>query len=148
MLSIPDLAIVGVFALLVFGPDKLPGVMRKAGHVMRDIQNTSQGFIREMEHAADVTEPPKPWAPPEHSEDPAYPMHGYGATGSGDELHHPTAEELDAIVAPLPHQEPLPEVDHAPVAMQHELAQTPDSIAEATLHPGKATPEPDHSANI
>ncbi len=162
MLSIPDLAIVGVFALLVFGPDKLPGVMRKAGHVMRDIQNTSQGFIREMEHAADVSEPLKPWAPPEHPEDPAYPMHGYGATSNGDELHLPTAEELDAIVPPIghphemtgPHAGPAlaeaaaPEADRPPVAMQHELAQPPESISETTLHPGKAAPEPDHSANI
>ncbi len=162
MLSIPDLAIVGVFALLVFGPDKLPGVMRKAGHVMRDLQNTSQGFIREMERAADVNEPPpKPWAPPEHPEDPAYPMHGYGASSNGDELHHPTAEELDAIVPPIAHQPemvgphadpahaeaPLEEPDRAPIAMQHD-AQTPDAVNQATLYPGKATPEPDHSANI
>jgi len=174
MLSIPDLAIVGVFALLVFGPDKLPGVMRKAGHVMRDIQNTSQGFIREMERAADVSEPQKPWAPPEHPEDHAYPMHGYGASSNGDVLHGPTAEELESIA--LPHAEMLPladhasavspdhapalhlptdtiaaahpESDHAPVAMQHELAPDPQTVTDATLHPGKPTPETDHSANI
>ena len=173
MLSIPDLAIVGVFALLVFGPDKLPGVMRKAGHVMRDIQNTSQGFIREMERAADVSEPQKPWAPPEHPDDPAYPMHGYGASSNGEVLHEPTAEELESIA--LPHAEMLPladragvvpdhapaahssldpvaeahpESDHVPLAMQHELAQDPQTIADARLHPGKPTPESDHSANI
>ena len=53
MLSIPDMAILGAAALLLFGPEQLPRVMRKAGSVMRDIQNTSQSFIREMERAAD-----------------------------------------------------------------------------------------------
>jgi len=38
-------------ALLLFGPEQLPKVARKAGSVMRDIQNTSQSFIREMERA-------------------------------------------------------------------------------------------------
>lgn len=60
MLSLPDMAILGVLALLVFGEEKLPGIMRQAGRVMREVQNTSHSFIREMEHAADVNEPPKP----------------------------------------------------------------------------------------
>jgi|GEM_PF-555932 len=54
MLSIPDMALLGAAALLLFGPEQLPRVMRKAGTVMRDIQNTSQSFIREMERAADA----------------------------------------------------------------------------------------------
>ncbi|HZO95436.1 MAG TPA: twin-arginine translocase TatA/TatE family subunit [Candidatus Baltobacteraceae bacterium] len=57
MLSIPDMAILGAAALLFFGPEQLPRVMRKAGTVMREIQNTSQSFIREMERAADSHEP-------------------------------------------------------------------------------------------
>lgn len=60
MLSLPDMAILSVLALLVFGEQKLPGIMRQAGRVMREVQNTSQSFIREMERAADVNEPPKP----------------------------------------------------------------------------------------
>jgi sec-independent protein translocase protein TatA len=53
MFSIPDLAIVGAIALILFGPDRLPSVARKVGQVMREVQNTSQAFIREMERAAD-----------------------------------------------------------------------------------------------
>ena len=53
MLSVPDIAILGAVALLVFGPDQLPKVARKFGSVMRDVQNTSSQFIREMERAAD-----------------------------------------------------------------------------------------------
>ncbi len=64
MLSLPDMAILGVLALLVFGEEKLPGIMRQAGRMMREVQNTSQSFIREMERAADVNEPPKPTPAP------------------------------------------------------------------------------------
>lgn len=60
MLSIPDMAILGTAALLFFGPDQLPKVARKVGLFMRDVQNTSQSFIREMERAADEPEPGAP----------------------------------------------------------------------------------------
>ena len=56
MLSLPDMAILGVLALLVFGEQKLPGIMRQAGRIMREVQNTSQSFVREMECAAEVPE--------------------------------------------------------------------------------------------
>ena len=63
------MAILGILALLVFGEQKLPGIMRQAGRVMREVQNTSQSFIREMERAADVNEPPAA-APPAAEEEP------------------------------------------------------------------------------
>lgn len=64
------MAILGVLALLVFGEQKLPGIMRQAGRVMREVQNTSQSFVREMERAADVNEAPRPEPePPEPPEE-------------------------------------------------------------------------------
>jgi len=54
--------IIGAAALLFFGPDQLPKVAKKAGQAMRDVQNTSQAFLREMERAAD--EPDHPPMPP------------------------------------------------------------------------------------
>ena len=84
MLSIPDMAILGAAALLLFGPEQLPRVARKAGLVMRDIQNTSQSFIREMERAADAYEPPDV-PKPAHSYDPV--------------PYEPPAPELEAPVA-------------------------------------------------
>lgn len=76
MLSLPDMAFLGVLALLVFGEQKLPGIMRQAGRVMREVQNTSQSFIREMERAADVTEPPKraPAPPPAAAQEATVPQ--------------------------------------------------------------------------
>lgn len=60
--------VVSVLALLLFGPDKLPKMMRQAGRVMREVQNTSHSFIAEMERAADTSEsqtpPPMPPTPP------------------------------------------------------------------------------------
>lgn len=62
--------VVSVLALLLFGPDQLPKMMRQAGRVMREVQNTSHSFIAEMERAADVHEqqqqmpPPMPPQPP------------------------------------------------------------------------------------
>ena len=53
MLSIPDMALLGAAALMFFGPEQLPKVARKVGLLVRDVQNTSQTFIREMERAAD-----------------------------------------------------------------------------------------------
>jgi TatA/E family protein of Tat protein translocase len=65
MLSVPDVLVVSVLALLLFGPDRLPKVMRQAGRFMRDVQNTSHSFIAEMERAADTTEPAPPAQAPE-----------------------------------------------------------------------------------
>ena len=56
MLSIPDIAVVSVLALLLFGPEQLPKMMRQFGRVMREVQNTSHSFIAEMERAADLSE--------------------------------------------------------------------------------------------
>lgn len=56
MLSLPDMAILGIAALLIFGEERLPGIMRQAGRVIRDVQNTSASFVREMERAADLHE--------------------------------------------------------------------------------------------
>lgn len=70
MFSVPDILVVSVLALLLFGPDRLPKLMRQAGRFMREVQNTSQSFISEMERAADVHDaPPAPaYEPPLHPE--------------------------------------------------------------------------------
>ena len=60
MFSVPDVLVVSVLALLLFGPDRLPKMMRQAGRFMREVQSTSQSFIAEMERAADVDERPAP----------------------------------------------------------------------------------------
>ena len=78
MLSPADLLVAFVAGLLLFGPEGLPQVARTAGRVVRELQNTSQAFVREMEHAADVHAAPA--SPPSehesglmHTEQPAKP---------------------------------------------------------------------------
>ncbi len=56
MLSPADVLVIGAAALLFFGPEQLPKVARKVGHVVREVQTTSQAFVREMERAADDAE--------------------------------------------------------------------------------------------
>jgi len=74
LLSPADMLIIGAAALLFFGPDQLPKVAKRAGQVMRDVQNTSQSFIREMERAADEAErAPAHTTPPESSAPPPAP---------------------------------------------------------------------------
>jgi TatA/E family protein of Tat protein translocase len=73
MFSVPDILVVSILALLLFGPDRLPKIMRQAGRFMRDVQNTSQAFVAEMERAADVPDAPpplQPVAPPEPAVEP------------------------------------------------------------------------------
>ena len=60
MFSIPDILVVSILALLLFGPDRLPKVMRQAGRFVREVQQTSNSFIAEMERAAEAQEPPPP----------------------------------------------------------------------------------------
>jgi sec-independent protein translocase protein TatA len=57
MFSVPDILVVSVLALLLFGPERLPKIMRQAGRFMREAQNTSHAFVAEMERAADTPEP-------------------------------------------------------------------------------------------
>jgi TatA/E family protein of Tat protein translocase len=56
MFSVPDILVVSTLALLLFGPERLPKLMRQAGRFMREVQNTSQSFVAEMERAADVAD--------------------------------------------------------------------------------------------
>jgi TatA/E family protein of Tat protein translocase len=63
MFSVPDILVVSLLALLLFGPDRLPKIMRQAGRFVREVQNTSHAFIAEMERAAEVSE----GTPPETS---------------------------------------------------------------------------------
>lgn len=97
MLSVPDIAIIGAVALLVFGPEQLPKVARKFGTVMRDVQNTSQQFIREMERAADEGETPLPPLTPVDIE--PFPHPAYEPTLPG--LEAPGTLEVDPTVPPV-----------------------------------------------
>jgi len=109
VLSIPDMALLGTAALLLFGPEQLPRVMRKAGAVMRDVQNTSQTFIREMERAADDYHPPDE-KPPDSLYDPIS-----DRIAEEPPVGEKLAEPRPALnFDPSEPAQPPPQSDHAP----------------------------------
>jgi sec-independent protein translocase protein TatA len=131
MLSIPDMALLGAAALMFFGPEQLPKVARKVGILVRDVQNTSQSFIREMERAGedynytpDISRahlledpvPPSPvYEPPAHDPYLGEPLNGEAWT-------HPygTAEPESTPVPASPHHDIMPHrATSAPV--DHDL---------------------------
>jgi hypothetical protein len=133
MLSIPDMALLGAAALMFFGPEQLPKVARKVGLLVRDVQNTSQSFIREMERAGDdhsygpdisrahlledPIPPPVPYEPfhdaPVHD---AYAAEPYAASYSD---HPYAAKDEPGQVSPL-HDVMPPRPPHDPAA-DHDL---------------------------
>jgi sec-independent protein translocase protein TatA len=116
MLSIPDMAIIGAMALIIFGPDQLPKVARKAGLFMRDVQNTSQSFIREMERAADEHETKgADEVARAHLLDPPMPSYEPMASYEPMPTYEPPAPEPDSVHEPqLPFREEAASTPHQP----------------------------------
>jgi sec-independent protein translocase protein TatA len=110
MLSIPDMALLGAAALIFFGPEQLPKVARKVGAVIRDVQNTSQSFIREMERAAE--EPAAPDLSHAHIYDGASTngSGAYGATAAEPHVPPPSPSHAEHAIGMFdaPVAEPLP----------------------------------------
>ncbi|MDB5071602.1 MAG: putative Twin-arginine translocation protein TatA [Candidatus Eremiobacteraeota bacterium] len=154
MLSIPDMALLGAAALLLFGPEQLPRVARKAGGFMREIQNTSQSFIREMERAADLQdEAAKPYEAPAYDpvpydaaaydgkpyDDPPYeakPDYGapYDATAAYDDAPTVAMPVTRAYEPPAPD----PERPNNVAARPNNVAEPSDSVSERLAEPRPA----------
>ena len=122
MLSPPDIAVIGALALIFFGPDQLPKVARKAGQVMRDVQNTSQSFIREMEKAADDIEFKEAFA-----KTPAPVMDG----------PRPPSEKLDEPSPAIAEQKPVR--THADAASEHFVPGPSKDAVPPESHPDAAS---------
>ena len=113
MLSIPDMAILAGAALLLFGPEQLPKVMRKAGAVMREVQNTSSSFIREMERAADLHEDAdhKPYTPSAY--EPPYDASGFETTAAFDAVGTAHGTSMEGVP---PHANGSAAINYEPAA--------------------------------
>lgn len=59
-----ELLVVLLIALMVLGPDRLPGFAKKAGKVMGDIRRVSQGFQTEIRQAMDLDDDKPKQVPP------------------------------------------------------------------------------------
>ena len=100
MFSVPDILVVSILALLLFGPDRLPKLMRQAGRFMREVQNTSQSFIAEMERAADTSEPPFSPPPPHIESEAELLEHGPDGEATSDS-EAPRRPSIDAPDTPF-----------------------------------------------
>ena len=70
--GLPEMAVIAVIALLVFGPKKLPELGRGLGRTLKSFQSASQEFEQEFRNvidtdkgAADASAPPQAIAPAE-----------------------------------------------------------------------------------
>ena len=150
MLSIPDMALLSAAALLLFGPEQLPKVLRKVGHFTREIQNTSQSFIREMERAADP-DPPATTVDDPYAYDPVPYETQAGDTPLDVPPHtaRPSVEHPDPPAPdperPSPVGEKLAEPRGALEPWEHP---TQAMTAVERSQPAKAAPEDDHPVHI
>ena len=51
-----ELVVIGLVALIVLGPDKLPGALRQLGQVVGELRRVSQGFQTDLREALDEAE--------------------------------------------------------------------------------------------
>ena len=54
-----EMFIIGVFALLIFGPQKLPEIARSIGNAIREFKKVSGEFSKELQLDLDESPPPK-----------------------------------------------------------------------------------------
>jgi Sec-independent protein translocase protein TatA len=157
LISPADIAILGAVALMLFGPEQLPRVARRVGNVVREMQNTSHSFIREMERAADLSEErSRAAAAPAPAAEPAFPLPGEyqplpehhaglpNAVGLG--VPFPDGPELRADPVPELHAGPLPEprvsATEAPEGPQSALEPGPATLPAAPLREASLFDEP------
>ena len=152
MLSIPDMAVLGAAALLFFGPEQLPRVARKAGNVMREIQNTSASFIRELERAADVEEAKdaKPYEPPPYEppyEPAPYDAPPYEAAAYDTAPHDAAPYDTSRFEPPAPDPE-APAAGSEPGGAGEKLAEPRPALDLQASAAAEPPPEPDHTAHL
>lgn len=51
-----EILLIGIMALVVLGPERLPGAMRSALKTIRSVRNVASGFKEEVEHQLRVHE--------------------------------------------------------------------------------------------
>jgi sec-independent protein translocase protein TatA len=154
MLSIPDMAVLGAAALLFFGPEQLPRVARKAGNVMREIQNTSASFIRELERAADVQDEKdaKPHEPPPYEPAPydaaPYEAPPYDASPYDTAPHDAAPYDASKFEPPAPDPEAPKAAASARASVSEKLADPRPALDLQHSAAAEPPPEPDHAPHL
>jgi TatA/E family protein of Tat protein translocase len=63
-IGLQEMLIIGVIALLVFGPSRLPELGRMFGRAMREFRRASEEFRATVETNLHINEDPEPFMPP------------------------------------------------------------------------------------
>jgi sec-independent protein translocase protein TatB len=72
-LSTGELLVIAVIALVVLGPERLPGAARQAGRAIAELRKISNGFQREVQEAMREPTPTLPPLPAEAQPEPEAP---------------------------------------------------------------------------
>ncbi|MDT7908427.1 TatA/E family twin arginine-targeting protein translocase [Thermus sp.] len=67
-LGMPEILVILVVALLIFGPKKLPELGRSLGQSIREFKRGAQEIREELEKSVEVKEEPKPTQAPKAEE--------------------------------------------------------------------------------
>lgn len=97
----PEILVIFVVALLVLGPERLPGAMRRAGRVLGELRRIGAGFQAELREAASIADPmnPSATAPTTTTTTPTSPTPTPGAPPG-------PSSAVDHLVAPPPTARP------------------------------------------
>lgn len=63
--GIGEMAVIAIFALLVFGPQRLPEIARSVGGFIREFKSVTSGITKEFQAEMDAAPRPKPVAKPD-----------------------------------------------------------------------------------
>lgn len=107
--GLPEMALILVLALLVFGPKKLPEIGRSLGKAIKGFQDASREFEEEFKKEAQQIEKAVT-APMKASLEPDPPK---------------------VLASPEPEPEAAPPVDEAPVEVGEANGSSPETMAEA-----------------
>ena len=69
-LGMPEILVILLVALLIFGPRKLPELGRSLGQSIREFKRGAQEIREELEKSIEVKDEPKPAAAQEDKEEP------------------------------------------------------------------------------
>jgi sec-independent protein translocase protein TatA len=100
-IGLQEMLVIGVIALLVFGPSRLPELGRMVGRAMREFRRASDEFRSTVETNLHINEPDPVIAPEPPVADPV------AAAPLPSELEPSVAEEGSAPPAPVENGEPL-----------------------------------------
>jgi len=131
-LSGTELVFIAVLGLIVLGPEKLPGAMRKAGKIYREFRNITSNVQREVNK---VMEEPMRQVK-SLVEEPA------------NELKKSAKDTNDIFAGKMPHLERKPVADAtAPATDAAPGVAAPENAAAEVAAPGTASPSPTDPSN-